>query len=120
MEIMGCSNLGTEQSTSIFLNESSPDLSRFGPLNIFVITSDVAVLKGQRGPRIVPLNPSASLLIDTLERQHGLALVFIEGASNDTSVLDINSWRGNVVLPRQCMLHPVLVVTLWANHVRST
>ena len=66
-------------------------------------------------PRILLLPP----LIDTLERRHGLALIFIEGISNDTSIFDINIRRGSIVLPRQCVLHPVLIVTLWASHVRS-
>lgn len=33
-----------------------------------------------------------SLSIDTLERWHGFALIFIEGVSDDASVLDINVW----------------------------
>jgi hypothetical protein len=74
--------------------------------------NNVVLLQCQRGPSIAPLNPSAFSLIDTLERRHGLALVFIEGASNDPSVFDINIWHGSVVLPRQCVFHPVLVVTL--------
>jgi hypothetical protein len=110
--------LGVERNKYINISELlSLDLSRLVPLNISVIKSDVA-LQRQRTRLSRPRIPLISLSIDTLERRHGLALVFIEGVSNDASVFDINVWRGNIVLPRQCVFHPLIVVTLWA-HVRS-
>jgi len=50
--------------------------------------------------------------IDTLERWYGFALVFIERVRNYAPVFDVDIWRSSVVLPRQCVFHPILVITL--------
>ena len=50
--------------------------------------------------------------VDTLERRDGLALVLVERVADDATVLEVDLGRVHVVLPRERVLHPVLVVTL--------
>ena len=56
-------------------------------------------------------------LVDTLERRHRLALVLVERLADDVAVLDVDGRRLNVVLPREGVLHPVLIVTLQGKGV---
>ena len=51
-------------------------------------------------------------LVDMLERRDGLALGLVEGLVDDATVLDVDLRRVDVVLPRECVLHPVLIITL--------
>ena len=63
--------------------------------------------KQKRGNRASP-----SQLIDTLEGRHGLALVFVKGRVNDTTVLEDNVGRLGIGLEGQSVLHPGLIITL--------
>jgi len=51
-------------------------------------------------------------LVDTLEGRDGLALVLVEGSIDDAAVLELDVGRLGVVLERESVLHPVLVITL--------
>lgn len=52
-----------------------------------------------------------NILVDTLERRNSLALLLIQGVVDNGSVgeVDLSLW----LLPRECVLLPVLVVSLW-------
>lgn len=54
----------------------------------------------------------SGFLVDALEGRYGLALVFVECRVDDLAVFDLDIWLGWVVLERQSVLHPVLIVTL--------
>lgn len=58
------------------------------------------------------------LLVHTLERRNGLALIFVQRGANDLAVLELNVGRIDVVLEGEGMLHPFLVVTLYHFSVR--
>ena len=51
-------------------------------------------------------------LVNTLERRHCLALVFVESGTDDIAVLDRDVGLGGILDPGQGVLHPGFVVTL--------
>ena len=51
-------------------------------------------------------------LVHTLERWNGLALILIQGGSNDTTVSNLNIRFFDVTLECKRMLHPLIIVTL--------
>lgn len=57
------------------------------------------------------LRPHMATLVDTLHWRHGLALVLIEGGTNDAAVREVNLAVG-LLLPAKRVLHPVLIVTV--------
>lgn len=56
--------------------------------------------------------PIAERLVNTLEWRYRLALVLVEGVSDDSTVLDVDLWRVDIVLPGEGVLHPLIIVTL--------
>ena len=61
--------------------------------------------------------PRPRRLVDTLEWWHRLALVLVERVADNATVLEVDLGRVHVVLPRERVLHPVLVVTLSSQAV---
>ena len=60
-------------------------------------------------------------LINTFEGRYRLALVFIQGGMDNVSVLNIDVRFGRIVLERECVLHPMLIIALlWDQQNLST
>jgi hypothetical protein len=60
---------------------------------------------------IISSPPSYMLLVRTLERWYSLALILVKGSTDNLPVaqLGLAVW---LLLPRQSVLHPLLIVTV--------